>query len=230
MTYKLDLGRHQLAVSLSRKRGRAKKNLINHVEAFISQLIQVGTDRRFAGQPVSRVLRRVFEKKKVRQLFGSNLMVLLLVAGTMAPPISAFTTDPVGEVTAVTTNEVQLTTEETIRVPLDSFKVTQGYHLFHRAVDLKEAVGAPIYPLKDGVVKEVVPFRFGYGNYVVIDHGNGFESLYAHLTKIVVAKGEKVNQNTVIGTVGNTGWSTGSHLHLEVYDHGQAFNPLLILK
>ena len=64
----------------------------------------------------------------------------------------------------------------------------------------------------------------------MINHGSGFKSLYAHLAKITVNEGDEVDKNTVLGTVGSTGWSTGSHLHLEVYDNGRTFNPLTILK
>ena len=65
---------------------------------------------------------------------------------------------------------------------------------------------------------------------MLINHGSGFKSLYAHLGKIVVLPGDEVDKNTVIGTVGSTGWSTGSHLHLEVYENDRTFNPLTILK
>lgn len=229
MTFKVSLGRHQLVVQWNHKRGRPKKTFIDYTNDFVSQLVKIGTDRRFAGHPVSRVLRRVFENKKTRQIFGVNLMVAVLLTGMMVPPISAFTTNPDAEITALSPNIVQLTTEETIRMPVDTFNVSQGYHLFHPAVDLNEVVGAPVYPLMEGVVEEVVYGRFSYGNYVIVDHGSGFKSLYAHLAKIVAAEQEVVDKNTVIGTVGTTGWATGSHLHLEVYDHGQPFNPLLIL-
>lgn len=229
MTLRLSLGRQQLAVSFDRKRGRPKKNFINHTSDFFSQLIKIGTDRRFAGHPVSRVLRRCLENKKTHRIFGVNLMAIVLLTGVVVPPISAFSEHPEAEITALSSTVVQLTTEETIRVPLDTFEISQGYHLFHRAVDLNEVYGAPVYPIMDGVIEEAVNGRFAYGNYVVVDHGDGFKSLYAHLAKIVAAEGEEVDQNTVIGTVGTSGFATGSHLHLEVYDHGQVFNPLLIL-
>jgi len=65
-----------------------------------------------------------------------------------------------------------------------------------------------------------------YGLYVVIDHGNGFETLYAHLDPIAVVQGQQVAQGEVIGYVGLTGYSTGYHLHLEVRLNGQYVNPL----
>lgn len=202
------------------------KQTLNFTNSLITRLMAL-----VKNQPqIKRVLCRLFENKKMRQIFGANLMAFALLSGLVANPISAFTGNPETEMTAAVPEVVEVTTEDSIRQPLDSFKVTQGYHFFHRAVDLKEVVGAPIYPLKSGVVEEVSYGRFGYGQYVLIDHGDGFESLYAHLAKVVVAEGEAVDENTVLGTVGTTGWTTGSHLHLEVYDHGQPFNPLMILK
>jgi len=229
MTFRLNLGRQQLAVSFNRKRGRPKKTFIEYTNDFVSQLIKIGTDKRFAGHPASRVLRRLFENRKAHRIFGFNLMAVALLTGVMAPSISAFSANPDGEIMALSPTVVQLTTENTVRVPLDIFNVCQGYSLFHRGVDLNEITGAPVYPLMEGTVKEVGNSRSGYGNLVLIDHGRGFKSLYAHLAKIVAAEGEEVDKNTVIGTVGTTGWATGSHLHLEVYDYGQTFSPLTIL-
>lgn len=230
MTYSITLGRHQIAVELSRKRGRPKKTFIKDSYSLISQLIKIGTDNRFTGHPVSRVLRRLFEKKEARKILGFNLAIVALFVGTIIPPISAFNSgQPVETITVVADNE-PLVTDETVRIPVESFQVTQGYHALHRGVDLNEIEGAPVYPLTEGKVERVIYNRFSYGNHILIDHGSGFKSLYAHLAKVVVKEGDEVDKNTVIGTVGHTGWATGAHLHLEVYDHGQTFNPLTILK
>ncbi len=66
----------------------------------------------------------------------------------------------------------------------------------------------------------------GYGKVVVIDHGYGYESLYAHMSKIIVKPGEKVKRGQVIGYVGNTGRSTGPHLHYEIKKNGKPVNPV----
>lgn len=207
MIYKFSLGRHQLTISFGRKRGRP-----------------------YSGHPFSRLVRHFFESKKSKRFLGLNLAAISLLAGVIVPPISAFSLNPKVEVTQIRAAAAPLTTEVSVRLPVDSFQITQGYHLFHQAIDLKEVSGAPVYPIMDGVVEKTIKSHFGYGNHLVISHGSGFKSLYAHLSKIIVKEGEKVDKNTVIGTVGSTGWTTGSHLHLEVYDNGRAFNPLTILK
>jgi len=66
----------------------------------------------------------------------------------------------------------------------------------------------------------------GYGKVIIIDHGYGYESLYAHMSKMIVKPGENVKRGQVIGYVGNTGRSTGPHLHYEVRKNGKAVNPV----
>lgn len=230
MTIKLTFGKLQLAINSGRKSGRPKKTIITRLRVATNQLIRLIRDKRYAGHPLSRVLRRVFENKKAKRVLGLNLTVIAIFTGAYGVPISAFSDNPQSEITALNPAIVELTTVHSVRVPLDSFKVTQGYSFFHRGIDLNGELGEPVYPLMDGKVEEVAHGRFSYGNYLVIDHSSGFKSLYAHLAKIVVEKGEEVDKNTVIGTVGTSGWATGSHLHLEVYDSDQTFNPLTILR
>jgi len=179
---------------------------------------------------IKKFVRKFFEKKSIRKIFGLNLAVVILLTSFVSTPISALKANSDQEVVALTENVVELTTQHSVRVPLDTFEVTQGYSLFHHGIDLDEVLGAPVYPLMDGRVEAVFYNRFSYGNHVLINHGSGFKSLYAHLSKIIVLPGDEVDKNTVIGTVGSTGWSTGSHLHLEVYENDRTFNPLTILK
>ncbi len=230
MTYSITFGQRQFAVSFSRKRGRPKQTSVGHLFELISLLIKIGTSKRYAGHPVSRVLRRLFEKKQSRKVFGFNLALVALLTGMVIPPISAFSSDQPVETATVVATEDSLATEKSVRVPVDSFNITSGYNALHRGIDLNEIEGAPVYPLMEGKVERVIYNRFSYGNHILINHGSGFKSLYAHLAKVVVKEGEEVDKNTVIGTVGHTGWATGAHLHLEVYDNGKTFNPLTILK
>jgi murein DD-endopeptidase MepM/ murein hydrolase activator NlpD len=230
MMIKLTFGKLELAINSGRKSGRPKKTIITRLRVAINQLIKLIRDKRYAGHPLSRVFRHVFENKKAKRILGLNLTVIAIFTGVYGVPISAFSDNPQNEITALNPAIVELTTAHSVRVPLDSFEVTQGYGFFHRGVDLNGELGEPVYPLMDGRVEVVAYGRFSYGNHLIIDHGSGFKSLYAHLAKIVVEENETVDKNTVIGTIGTSGWATGSHLHLEVYDNGQTFNPLTILK
>lgn len=99
---------------------------------------------------------------------------------------------------------------------------------FHPGIDFAGPVGIPIYATGDGVV--IDPFKtspmHGYGLVVVIDHGFGFKTLYAHLSKILVKPGDSVKRGQVIGLLGNTGPSTGPHLHYEVIRNNEKVNPI----
>lgn len=97
---------------------------------------------------------------------------------------------------------------------------------FHEGLDFTAPVGTPIYATADGVVKEAGYNTGGYGNNVVISHGFGFQTLYAHMYKIKARVGQKVKRGEVIGYIGNTGKSTGPHLHYEVHKKGQPVDPI----
>jgi len=98
--------------------------------------------------------------------------------------------------------------------------------IFHYGIDFTAPRGTNIYATGDGKVKEAKRARGGYGNQIVIDHGYGYTTLYAHLQKIKVRRGQKVKRGQIIGTVGNTGLSMGSHLHYEVHKNGKKVNPV----
>jgi len=227
MIWKIKIGRHQLA--LRRVGGRPKKTIFSQIREYFSYLKKIAKDKRFSGNPLSKVFRRVFEAKRIRQVFGINLLAIAIATGIASPSISAFSSGEV-EITNISPQVIQLTTQNSIRWPVESVRITQGYRRFHQAIDLAEPLGSPVYPITEGRVESISWQRFGWGNHIIIDHGSGFKSLYAHLSKVLVKEGQKVDKNTVIGLIGTTGWSTGPHLHLEVYDNGQPFNPLTILK
>lgn len=97
---------------------------------------------------------------------------------------------------------------------------------FHEGLDFSAPVGTEVYASGDGVVTRIERLRGGYGNYVIIDHGFSYETLYAHLSKFEVKRGQKVKRGQVIGYVGNTGKSTAPHLHYEVRRNGRPVNPV----
>lgn len=102
----------------------------------------------------------------------------------------------------------------------------------HKGVDMV-GVNKHIYPVNNGTVVTKSYNSGGYGNYVIVDHGNGYWSLYAHLKQVFVGKGQSVNKNTILGVEGSTGRSTGSHLHLEIRkgsnSSSNAINPITFL-
>ena len=102
---------------------------------------------------------------------------------------------------------------------------TLGYRKFHNGVDLANSSGTPIYAARSGKVT-VATYGSSYGYYVTINHGDGYSSLYAHMTHYVVSKGQTVKKGQVIGYMGSTGRSTGSHLHFSIFHNGSSVNPM----
>jgi murein DD-endopeptidase MepM/ murein hydrolase activator NlpD len=94
----------------------------------------------------------------------------------------------------------------------------------HLGIDLAARRGTPVVAAGDGVVIEAGP-AIGYGRLIVIDHGDGVTTRYGHLRRMRVKKGQKVAAGQEIGTVGQSGWATGPHLHFEVRIRGQAVDP-----
>ncbi len=104
-----------------------------------------------------------------------------------------------------------------------------GVKSFHTGTDMACPTGTPILAAMSGKVTTTGINRV-YGNYVIIDHGNGYQTLYAHMSKIIASKGQWVSQGTRIGLVGSTGYSTGPHLHFTVYKKGKLVDPMTVLK
>ncbi|MBE6280524.1 MAG: M23 family metallopeptidase [Bacteroides sp.] len=96
---------------------------------------------------------------------------------------------------------------------------------FHEGMDFSANIGTPIYATGNGTVTKA-GWQSGYGKVVIINHGYGYETLYAHMNDIDVRVGQKVIRGEVIGKVGNTGKSTGPHLHYEVHVKGKVVNPV----
>jgi LysM repeat protein len=113
--------------------------------------------------------------------------------------------------------------------PTAGYRITQYYSWRHTAVDIANKIGTPIYAADAGTV-EFIGWGTGYGNQIVIDHGGGKKTRYAHLSKFYAKKGQQVSKGESIGAMGSTGWSTGSHLHFEIIINGAKYNPLNYIK
>ncbi len=122
-----------------------------------------------------------------------------------------------------------------MRTPIDGARISSsfgmrrhpilGYSKMHTGVDFAAPTGTPIYAAGDGVVKRAGR-NGGYGNYIQIRHNGEFSTAYAHLSRILVQPGQRVQQGDVIGRVGSTGRSTGPHLHYEIIRDGKKVNPM----
>lgn len=97
---------------------------------------------------------------------------------------------------------------------------------FHSGMDFTAALGTEAYATGDGVVYDVERNEWGYGNMVILDHGYGYKTRYAHLLKPAVRKGQKVKRGQVIGYIGATGKATGVHLHYEVLKNDDQIDPI----
>lgn len=181
--------------------------------------------------PVSFVLRPVLVHKKLRTSLGLNLIIIAVVVAIWKPVPLRAGENTGGSIETILrpVGEVVMTTERAVRVPLERYYISQGFWAWHPGIDMASSLGEPVYAVSPGQVKGVEKGWFGYGNYVVIDHGGEYESLYAHMSKIMVKEGQEVTTDTKVGEVGSVGHSTGPHLHLEIYQNGIAINPMSIL-
>lgn len=100
-----------------------------------------------------------------------------------------------------------------------------GQYSFHHGVDFAAGSGTPIYAVRSGTVTDA-SYSDVYGYNVTVNHGDGYSSLYAHMTHYTVSYGDYVSQGEIIGYVGSTGWSTGPHLHFSIYYNGSSVNPM----
>jgi murein DD-endopeptidase MepM/ murein hydrolase activator NlpD len=183
------------------------------------------------GSRLSRLGRIIIQKFQTRFLAG--LMIIGLSFGGFSN-LSVFANQPIKATYSPVTldkpdNIITTHTETTTQLPLEEFRLTQKFHLFHPAIDLAAPIGTPIRPVAAGKVSITNHNNFGLGNYLVIKHGAEFYSVYAHLNEIKVEVNQEVTKDTVIGAVGNTGFSTGPHLHLEIIVDNQKVNPLTVL-
>lgn len=178
---------------------------------------------------VSLWARKRVDAVPMKQLLGINLAGLAFAVAVVVPQ-----TSDIMSTWEVTRDVPQVTivagpTEFERQWPLANFGISQQFWVGHPGMDLTAPLGSPTHPIEAGTVAWIQASSFGYGNHVFIEHAHGLQSLYAHLSKITVTAGQKVDKNTKIGEVGATGWATGNHVHMEVYQDGAPTNPIEIL-
>lgn len=100
---------------------------------------------------------------------------------------------------------------------------------FHTGIDFRNAKGTKVYATADGIVQESY-FNSGYGNFILIEHHNGYATSYSHLQKCLVKEGDKIHRGQLIGLVGDTGRSTGPHLHYEITLDNKPINPYIFMQ
>lgn len=101
-----------------------------------------------------------------------------------------------------------------------------GRREFHRGIDIANRVGTPVYATASGVIKHV-GYQRAYGKIIIVDHGYGYQTRYAHLHEILCRRGQRVKRHDMIAKMGSSGRSTGPHLHYEVLKNGKWINPLM---
>lgn len=137
---------------------------------------------------------------------------------------------------AVTPRQRQLTPNAGTVVASGNFvwpasgTITQYFSWYHQAIDVANRAAPDILAADAGTVVTSGWSNVGYGYHVIIDHGNGFRTLYGHMQRLYVVAGQTVNRGAAIGKMGSTGRSTGTHLHFEVYRGGARLNPLSVLQ
>ncbi len=113
--------------------------------------------------------------------------------------------------------------------PVPRTRISTYFSSYHQGIDIPEPYGLAVHPYTAGIVTLVGWDSGGFGNTILISHDRGYTTRYAHLSKISVVVGQKVDTSTIIGNIGATGFATGPHLHFEVYKGSKAINPLTIL-
>lgn len=171
--------------------------------------------------------RKIFERKDIKRFFGAFLVISIPVLSVFNSPALAFELAKI-KGSPLVENEITLNTTLSSHSPVNG-SVSQKFSFFHPGWDIVAPYGESVYPLIDGVVIETNTLSWGYGRYIVISHSDGFQTLYAHLSKIEVKVGEKVTKEKVIGQIGTSGWSSGPHLHFEVWQDGKPLNPIEVL-
>lgn len=186
------------------------------------------TDR---SHPISKFFRKLFESNKTKHNIGIHIIVFLIIGITLQFPIDIIEGYQGSAISDKNfpnlelTSDTILTTDSTFQDPVVGY-ISQFYSWSHPAIDIAGNANQEIHPMTNGRVVMIEKSRWGYGNNVVIAHGNNLYSRYAHMSVIKVELNQEVTQETCIGFVGSTGHSTAPHVHFEIYKDGKTINPL----
>ncbi len=205
--FSLELPKYRL--ELHTKLVKRRKPLIP--EPLVPTIVEVKKKYR-TGSIVGKITRYFAEHKSIRQIFAGNL-AFFTIAASFLPVARANDFSKSEQIVIQTQNPIA--TEKGTQIPLDKLIINQGFNSFHPGLDLDANIGDPIKSMRSGKVIFASYTKDGYGNQIVVDHGNGLTTRYAHLSKILVKVGDGVTTNDVIGLVGVTGYTTGPHLHFE---------------
>ena len=187
-----------------RKVTRKGKNGVNEVTYLVTYLNGVATEKEIADTKV--LSQPVDEKVTVGTKVASNMVSGSKPASTGNGRVPAFIWPTSGRISCR----------------------WWGYYN-HRGLDIAAPSGTPIYAAASGTVISYRNLRNGYGRHIIIDHGNGVQTLYAHTSAVYVSVGQKVTRGQKVAAVGRTGWATGNHLHFGVMINGVYKNPELYL-
>ncbi len=203
--------------SAREQQASAKKELVNKKSSLTSQYNQANSLLKELNSEASEYEKAYQEAERAQEQARNELKKLLSKSGSQTkyvggamywPSVATYITSPYG----------------TRRDPIT--KKTR----MHTGIDIGAKQGTNIFAANSGTVIVAGWSSKGYGNYVVIDHGGGTSTLYAHMSKIKVSKGAKVTRGQVVGLIGSTGYSTGPHLHFEVLINGNHTNPMQYFK
>lgn len=219
--FSLELPKYRLQLHM--RLVRRRKPLVS--EPLLPSIKTVNRKYR-SGTLIGKFIRHLTGHKNARKVFAGNMAAFAVITSFIpaAKPIDQATPD-----STVIETQNTLNTEKSLQEPISQVKINQTYSFFHPGIDFGAEIGDSIKPMKAGIVVFASYTSDGYGNQVVIDHGQGLTTRYAHLSKIEVEDGEKVTTETEIGRVGVTGHTTGPHLHFEVRLNGVAQNPFAYL-
>lgn len=158
-------------------------------------------------------------------LFIPNGVKPTQVVSSYKPPTPVYSNDD-----DIPANAEDINTGTKFLWPTISKRITQYYNWSHTGLDIGDKTGNPIYAAEAGKVEKAGWNSGGYGNYVIINHGNGLKTLYGHASKLLVSVGDSVSRGETIALIGSTGRSTGPHLHFEVRVDNARKNPLNYIK